>query len=388
MTRTQIGTATVSNGVAETTYTVPGDTSSGLYTIYATYQENDDYELASAYANARIRIPTTITVDNVLASKGEEGVQFKAYVKHHTSQNVNEGTVQFKVGGTNIGSAVNVSNGVATLSYDIPSNQADGEAITAAFIQTDTYGGSTTTTAGLLTIREGTNVTVNNVSANRSSTATITASITDSDGDPISTGKAQLYIDNTASGSQVNVSNGSATFSYEVANNAVVGGHTIKVAYLKNDSYDPAEGTATLTVRTPTVLTAVNRSGNKGTTVPLVVQVKDNNNTAIPSGTVNITVGSDSPVSATVSANGEATINYAIPNDASGTINFTATFVEDTNYQGSTTATAGVLTIRKGVTVVVSSVEAELGETITLSSTVTDENSNLVNAGTVNYEIE
>ena len=387
MTRTQIGTATVENGVAETTYTIPGDTTVGVRTLYATYQENDDYMLAEGYNTAQIRIPTTITVESVLASIGETAT-FTANVKYNTNQNVDAGTVQFQLAGADIGSPVNVSGGVATLQYEIPSNAVSGSEITATFLQTNIYGQSTTETAGTLTIRGSTNVVVSNLSANRDTTATITATITDSNSDPITTGQAQLYIDNTISGEPVTISNGTATFSYAVANNAILGSHTIKVAYLQNDDYDPAEGTGTLIVRTPTVLTAVNVSANKGTTVPLVVQVKDSNNSPISNGTVNISVGGGAEVSATVSASGEATINYDVPNDASGTINFTASYVENTNYQASTTETDGIITIRKGVTVTVATVNAELGDTITLHSEIKDENNQNVDEGTVTYEIE
>lgn len=386
MTRQQIGTASVANGIAETTYVIPGDATTGNRTLYATYEQNDDYMLAEGYNTIEIRVPTETTVDNVLASIGETAT-FSATVKHHTSQNVNEGTVQFQLGGVNIGSPVNVSNGIATLQYEIPSNTEDGTEITAIFIETLTYGASTST-AGILSIREGTNVVVGNLSANRGTTATITATVTDADGDNVSTGQAQLYIDNTLSGEPVNVVGGSVSFSYEVANNAVVGGHAIKVAYLQNDTYDPAEGTATLTVRTPTTLTAVNVSGNKGATVPVTIRVTDPNSSAIIDGTVNITVGEGTPQSATVGTSGEATIQYEIPSNASGTISFTATYVENVNYQGSVMATNGVITVRKGVTIVVDSVKAELGDEITLGATVTDENSALVDEGTVNYEIE
>lgn len=386
MTRQKIGTASEANGIAETTYVIPGDATTGNRTLYATYEQNDEYMLAEGYNTIEIRVPTEITVDNVLASIGETAT-FSAAVKHHTSQNVNEGTVQFQLGGVNIGSPVNVSNGIATLQYEIPSNTEDGAEITAIFIETLTYGASTSA-AGTLSIREGTNVVVENLSANRGTTATITATVTDADGDNVSTGQAQLYIDNTLSGEPVNVVSGSVSFSYDVANNAVVGGHAIKVAYLQNDTYDPADGTATLTVRTPTTLTAVNVSGNKGATVPVTIRVTDPNSSAIVDGTVNITVGDGTPQSATVGNSGEATIQYEIPSNASGTISFTATYVENVNYQGSVMATDGIITVRKGVTIVVDSVKAELGDEITLGATVTDENSALVDEGTVNYEIE
>lgn len=388
MTRTTIGTATVTEGNAETSYVIPGDTTPGQYTIYATYNQTDNFMEAVGYNTAEIRIPTVTTITSpVIASTGET-VTLTAHVTHHTNQNVDEGTVQFQMGGVNIGSPQSVGNdGVATLQYEIPNNTTDGTTISAMFIETSTYGASMSSN-GSLHIRAGVNVAIDNLSANRDSTATITANITDGDDDPITQGQAQLYIDNTASGEPVNVTNGTATFTYSVANNATVGGHTIKVTYLQNNDYNSADGTAILTVRTPTTLTPVNISGNKGATIPITIRVTDHNSASVISGTVNITVGSGSPVSATVGSGGEATIQYEVPNNASGTISFTGQYVENTNYQGGTTSVAGVITVRKGTTVVVDSVKAELGDEITLGATITDEDSNLVNEGTVTYEIE
>ncbi|RAP49742.1 MAG: hypothetical protein BZ138_07285 [Methanosphaera sp. rholeuAM270] len=395
MTKTQIGTASVSSGEATTEWTIPSDVTPGSHTIYATYVQNDNYMTATGYNTAEIRIPTVTTITDVVGSIGET-VTLTANVKYNTNQNVNEGTVQFQCKTaeeseyTNIGTAVNVSSGVATLQYTIPNNVDDGTVldIRATFIETTTYGASVSA-AGDLAIREGTTVVVQNISANRDTSATITATITDSDGDNVDSGQAQLYIDNTASGQPQSVSDGSVSFTYSVANNAVLGGHSIKVSYIENDDYEGADGTATLTVRTPTTLTAVNVSANKGDqNVPLTVNVTDPNNAAVPSGTVQITVGNGSAVDAVVNSSGVATINYNIPNDASGTITFSAVYVENTNYQGSTMAVDGVITVRLGTTIVVDSIKAELGDTIDLSSTVTDENSDVVDEGTVNYEIE
>lgn len=392
MTKTTIGTATVTEGRAETTYTIPGDTVPGQHTIYATYVENDNYMTGTAYNTAEIRIPTVTTVDDVLTSYGET-TTFTAHVKHHTNQDVDAGTVQFQVEGTNIGSPVNVVNGLATLVISendggAPNTWNDGDEITAIFIETNIYGASTSV-AGTLSIRGSSNVTLTNISANRGTTATITAEVTDANDDPINEGTAQLYIDNTLQGEPVSVSNGTVTFSYGVANNAVVGSHTIKVIFAQTSNYDPAEGTAQLIVRTPTVLTPVNLSANVGDNAPITIRVTDDNNTSITQGTVLITVGNGSAVEATVGNSGEASISYTVPQGSAGsTITFTAQYVENTNYQGSTTATAGELVVRLGTTLVVDSIKAELGDEIVLGSTVTDENSDEVNEGTVTYEIE
>lgn len=386
MVKTQIGTANVTQGEGSTTYTIPSDAHVGENTIYGLYQENTTYEQAEGHSTLEIRIPTVVTVQNVLASIGETAT-FTATVKHHTDQNVNEGKIQFKLGGQNIGQEVNVTNGTATVEYQIPSNTSTGTVITAEFKQTNTYAASTSNNA-VLTIRESTNITINDVSANRGSTATIVAEVTDENGDDIDTGSATLYIDNVQQGNSINVSNGTASFTYNVSNNESLGSHTIRVEYAQNNDYDSGTGTGSLIVRTPTFLSAVNVSGNKNGTVPVVIQVVDHNGSAVTSGTVDITVGSNQAVSAQVNNNGEATINFNIPQNASGTIQFTGQYVENTNYQGSSTSTNGVITIRKGVTVTLENMNAVLGEQITLTAGIKDENNDPVTSGDIVFEIE
>lgn len=308
MTRTQIATTTVTNGSASTSYTIPSDTSTGEHDLYAVLEQNNNYETAEGESTIHIRHSTTITTNNVVASIGET-VTFTASIKYNTSQNVPDGTVQFMLGGSNIGSPVTVSNGSASLQYEIPSNTLSGSSIVAKYIQTNDYAASQSS-GNTISIREDPTVSLQNVSANRSSTATITASITDKEGTSIDTGKAVLLIDNTQIGSAEDVSNGSVSFSYSVASNAVLGSHSIKIVYQQNQTYNSAFGTASLIVRTPTTLTPVDVSVNKGGTCSVIIQVTDNNGSAVTTGTVNITVGNNSPVSANVNSSGEATITY------------------------------------------------------------------------------
>lgn len=386
MTRIKVAEATVSSGSASASYTVPSSLATGEHDLYAVLEENTKYETAEGESTIHIRHSTVTTTSNMVVSIGEE-VTFTAQVKYNTSQNVNEGTVQFVLGGSNIGSPVSVSNGVATLNYTIPSNTQTGASIVAKFIQTDNYAASQSS-GNTITLRKDPTVAVQNVSANRSGTASITASVEDGEGTGINTGSAVLQIDGTQVGSAVNVTNGSVTFSYSVPANATLGSHAIKVVYQKNQTYNSAYGTASLIVRTPTSLTPVDVSVNKGGTCTVIIQVKDNNNAAVTSGTVNITVGTASPVGATVNSSGEASITYTCPANASGTVNFSGSYVENTNYMASTTSTDGVITVRKGVTISVPSKSAVLGQSVTLQASLTDEDSSAVTSGHVDFEID
>ena len=386
MTRTKIGTATVTDGTATTNYTIPSILTTGEHTLYAIFEETDTHETGTGYNTLMIRYGTSTTINNAIASIGET-ITLTANVTATDNSTINEGTIQFMVGNSNVGSPVNVSNGTATYNYTVPSNTSDGTIIKAIYIATDNYATSTSSD-GVLSIREDVTVTVNNISANREGTATITATVTDTNDDPVTSGNAQLYIDNVSVGSLVNVdNNGELEFSYSIPNDASYGSHTIKVTYQQNDRYNSEDGTGTLTVRTPVTLTPVNVSANKGGTCTVTIQVKDNNNTAVTSGTVNITVGNSSPVACTV-VSGEASTTYNVPADASGTISFSASYAQNDNYQSSNTSTNGIITIRKEVTLEVSTANAIVGETITLSSKLTDEDDDPVTSGTVEYEID
>ena len=390
MTKHNIDTVNVRNGVATTEYTVPSNFKVGQSTIIATYIENDNYQTASANGQVTIKRPTSISVGNTLASKGQTGVFTATVLDTVASTNVSEGTVQFKLDGVNFGSPVTSSNGTFTLNQTIPNDAETGDEITAVYQGNNTYAGCTTTTAGILTLRQDINITVPTLSANRGSTPTITATCTDGNSDPITTGSAILKIDGVQSGQAVTIDSQTGTFeftSYSVPASATVGSHTITVEYQQNDSYNATTGTGSLIVRTPTVLTAVDTSANPGEEGhTLQVNVRDNDNHEVTEGTVEITVGSNSAVQAAVS-NGVATITYDVPAAATGTINFTASYIQNANYQSSTTATAGVITIRQAVTVSVSDVSGNLSETVNLSATVTS-GGNDVDEGQLTFDIE
>ena len=390
MTTYDVGTVNVRNGVATKEYTIPSNMKVGESTINAVYLENDRYQLASANAPIIVKRPTTITVGNTLASKGETGVFTATVLDVVANENVTAGNVQFSLAGVNIGSPVTSSNGVFTLQATIPSTASTGDEIRATYQGNSTYAASVTSTPGTLTLRKNINITVPTLSANRGDTPTITATCTDENGETVTTGEAILKIDGVQSGSAVNITPQTGTFtftSYTVPASATVGSHTITVEYQQNDVFNAQSGTGSLIVRTPTVITAVNTSANPGQEdAQISVTVRDTDNHDVMAGTVEITVGTDTPVSAAVS-NGVATIAYDVPSNASGTISFSARYIENANYEGSGTTTNGIITIRKAVTVQVSSVSANLSDTIELEATVTSGNTD-VDEGQLTFNIE
>ena len=391
MTKTKIGEANVTNGVANTSYTIPGDAATGQHTLTAAFIQNNTHKRGEGSTTLAIRIRTTITVDNVIASHGETAT-FTAKCTHTGTQNIpqNAGQVQFQLGGDNIGSPVTVgANGIATLQYTIPSSVADDTDITASFIQNDTYAGSNST-AAKLNIRQSTNIVIDSLYANRGDTTTIQAVVSDANNNPVANGNAIIYLDNTQIATTT-VTNGAIEEEYTLSSNIATGQHTIRIEYQQNDTYDAATSTGTLQIRIPTHLTPVNVSGNAETpndVVPVTVTVQDENNNTVQSGSVAITIGSEQEVIIAVNANGEATTQYTIPSTATGSITFNARYIQDNNYQSSNMATSGVITIRKGTIITMESINAVRGDNITLTANVKDTDNNNVNSGTVEFELE
>ncbi|RAP46433.1 MAG: hypothetical protein BZ136_07445 [Methanosphaera sp. rholeuAM74] len=382
MTTRQLGTATVNNGIARTQYTIPGNEQVGDYTLRGTYQQNDTYKEATATAEFKIRIATSITVDNVLANHNETAT-FTAHVLYENSNTVNTGQVQFKLGGQVIGTA-NVSGGLATLEYQVPSTVSTGDQITATYTGTSTYGTSTTITPAVIKIRETPSVLVQNVSVNRGDSIAIPITVEDENGDPISTGQMSVYIDNTL----IDTVNISSSYTYTAPSNIQAGSHTVKVVYLQNEDYKSVYGTATLTIRAATRIVASNISANAGEQTPLQVTVYDEHNVIVTEGQVTFTGPSGDPANVAVANDGTATTNIeidSIANDGS-TYNYTAVFNQTSNYEASTQVTI-VVTVRTRVVITLADVTANRGDIIYLSATVEDNSGNEVDTGTVTYEL-
>lgn len=393
MTSKNIGSANVSGGIARTTYTIAGDETVGDFTLTGVYAENDTYKEATGTADFKVRIGTSITVDNVTASHGEFA-QFKAYVKYNDVNPVDGGQVQFKLEGTIIGTA-NVSSGVATLEYEVPSTVENGDAITANYLGNSTYGASATTTDGAIKIRSNPTVTVNSLSINKGDYTTTNLNydviVTDVDSNRITTGTVQLYIDNSLKVTQTTSTNDvfKCSINKRDINELNSGNHTIKAVYVQNDDYNSAEGTATLTVRTPTTIVAPNISANAGGTATLEVTVYDENNVIVTEGQVKFTDPNGQISNIVVGANGKATTTVNIPaNTTEGTtLTYTVQYTQTSNYEASTSGNL-VITIRKGVVITVNDITANRGDIIQLTANVKDNSNNNVNEGTIIFTVD
>lgn len=377
----------VSNGIASLPYNINSDEPVGDFKLKGTYLQNDLYQESSAEVDFKTRKGTTITVEN---SRGNynEAVTLTAHVYYNGSTPVPSGQVQFKVAGSIVGTG-SVTNGTATYTIDpLTEGYTTGSEITANYLGDSTYGVSETTIAGTLNIRETPTVVLQNVIGSRGENATIPVSVEDVDGESIVSGSVTLYVNNTETDTRT-LSSGQASFTYSVPANATAGQNLIKVVYTQSDDYTTAEASAYLLVRYDTSIAVSNLSGNPSENVTLTATVTDEFDNPVTEGKVNITVGSDTFNNLSVGNDGKATCTYPIPSDATGTITYSASYIQNDTYEDCSTANDGVITIRKTVNITVTPVTANLGDTVTLQATVVDSGTQQnISVGEVEFEIE
>jgi hypothetical protein len=155
---TQIGSASLSNGVATIDYD-PSSLATGTYSITAAYQANGLFAGSTSPVEPLSVVPITTTTSLTLSPSSvplgtSAPVLMKATVEAASGSETPTGTVNFFNGTTQIGS-VALSGGAATFSYD-PSTLAAGTySMTAAFQANGMFRGSTSSPEPLTVTAEG-----------------------------------------------------------------------------------------------------------------------------------------------------------------------------------------------------------------------------------------
>jgi len=230
------GTVNVNSGVATlNNWTIPSNWNAGVYTITANYLANSNYTANNNTGNLTVDpTPTHISVPHVDNFAGQN-VTVTAQVTDYYGSNVNVGQVTFTIGNA---TPINVPviNGAATATWQIPSNWAVGHyTITANYNGTNNYQSSQA--AGDLRVDPTpTNTTVNNTHNFRGQNVTLISHINDYYGNPVNQGRVQFKVNGNNVGGQVNVNNGTATYTYLITG-LNPGNYTILATYLANSNY-------------------------------------------------------------------------------------------------------------------------------------------------------
>ncbi|MFC9519196.1 beta strand repeat-containing protein [Nocardiaceae bacterium NPDC056970] len=254
------------------------------------------------------------------------------------------GSVQFKDNGTDIGTAVPVSGGTASLNHSFTT--AGSHSVTAVFTATGNFTGSTSA-ASTVTVSDPTPVDVETAlgltipqNAETGTAVDLTANVTPSNAQ----GTVQFKDNGTNIGSPVTVAAGAATLSHPFA---AAGSHSITAEFTGAPGFTGSvAGAQTVTVTDPVVpdvetTTTVSAPANAATGAPitLTANVAPTNAT----GTVQFTAnGSDIGSPATVS-NGVATLQHTF--SAAGVQAIGAVFSGGAGFAGSTAAQTQNVTV-------------------------------------------
>ncbi|GAC79007.1 Ig-like domain (group 3) [Gordonia malaquae] len=326
---------------------------------------------------------TTVSAPNT-ATKGD-AVTLSATV----APNPGGGTVQFKVDGSNVGSAMSVSGGTASIQHTF--NTTGSRQVTAVFSGATGFNGSTSS-AKTVTVSDPTPIDID-------TTTTVTAPGTATAGDAVTLsasvsptplgGTVQFKVDGDAVGAPKPVTAGSASIQHTFAS---AGAHQVTAVFSGSTGFGGSTSTAkTVTVSDPTPVdedttTTVSApsTATKGDAVTLSATVAPNPG----GGTVQFKIDGTNVGSPAAVTGGTASIQHTFT--TTGSRQVTAVFSGSTGFNGSTSAAESVTvsdptpTDEDTTTTVTSPGAAITGDAVTLSASV----SPTPNGGTVQFKVD
>ncbi|MDH6282211.1 beta strand repeat-containing protein [Prescottella agglutinans] len=368
---------TLSNGAAQLPYTF---TTAGNRSITAVFSGTPGFTgSTSAAQTVNVSVPDVATTTTLTVPTTAETGQQVTLTANLDPTNAS-GTVQFLENGTNIGSPVAVSNGVASLQHTFTTPGSHG--ITAVFTGNQ---GFTSSTAGAQT------VTVTNPDVSTTTTLTVpattvkgtattlTATVNPAD----ASGTVQFLDGQTPIGGPATVANGSASLQYSFQTS---GSHSISAVFTGAtgflNSTAPAKSVAVTDpvpqdVTTTTTLTAP-ATAQTGQQVTLTANLDPAN----AAGSVQFKDGNTNIGGPVAVSNGKAIAQATFT--TAGQHSITAVFTGGTGFKSSTSAaqTVSVSTAVAQTTLTVSAPSAaQTGSAVTLSAAVNPANA----SGTVQF---
>ncbi len=349
---TPAGNVTVSDGTgAQNTCTVAAgscsltSTTTGAKTLTATYAGTTNFN-GSTSAGAPHQVDAVATTTTVGSSQNPStfgtSVTWTATVT--SGSGTPTGSVQFQVGGVNFGSSVNLNGSGQAAIASSATLAAGNHAVAAIYTATGNFGNSNGSLAGGQTVNQASTLTGVVSSADPSvfgQSVTFTATVTSGAGTP--TGNVQFVVAGSNFGSPVALSGGQATSGATSA--LAIGGHTVSANFLGSTNFAisngsiGSDGQTVNQAQTTTLITAHDPDPSTGTeaiTVQFTV-TPVGPGAGTPAGNVTVSASTGGQCTASV-ATGQCALTPA--DGTPGTIQLTAVYDGNTNFAGSTSASA------------------------------------------------
>lgn len=335
----------------------------GTYSISAHYTGN-------RYFNAVTSAAQTLTVNKIgvtvaVSATSPMTVNSTQNLSATVSPEAAPGTVQFKVNGTNHGSAVTLANGTASTPWT-PTSVGTFN-ITAEYTSSSVnYASTTTSNTVAVTVNPiTTSITVSAPSPREfGQQTTLTANVSPT----AAPGTVQFKLSGVNYGSPVTVSNGIATIQWTPAGTGTVALTAAFTSGSTNYTSDPDSNTVNITVNPATVTLTVSATTpvTPNSTQTLTATVSPS---AAP-GTIQFKINGTAHGTAQTISNGSASISWTPT--TTGSYAVTAEYTSSsTNYASQSTSNTVTVTVQALVTVTVSANSPVTVNTAqTLSATV------------------
>jgi len=329
---TSLGTATISNGKAVLN---AGPLGAGAHSVTATYQGDAKYE-ASTSSAVTVTVVKTAAAVTLNASPGTPVVS-SSFTLSATVTAGATGSVEFFDGAASLGTAT-ISGGVATKTVTAPATVGSKQ-YKATYAGDATYATatSTTITVNFSATPATISLTTSATTATPVSGPTLTATLTTG-----ATGTVEFF-DGATSLGVVTVASSKAT---KALSGLAVGAHTITAVYSGDSTYGGATS-STVTIVSSLATSSVALTTSPASVTPLTTVTLTAALTGPTTGTVEFYDGATKVGQATAAA-GAAVMTLS--GLTVGSHSFTAKFVADSSYAGSTSP-AKAVTVTKVATV-------------------------------------
>ena len=333
-------------GLAGGSASSPADAalSVGTHTVIANYSGDGSFNASSStsFTQTVNKADTGVLLTSSHnPSVFGEGVSFTATVTAVApGAGTVDGSVQFKVDGTDLGSPVALTGGSAS-SPSINTLSVAGHTVTAVYSGSANFNGSTSTLTQTVGKAATTTVVTSSVSPSVfGQDVSFTASVsTNSPGSGTPDGTVQFAVDGTSVGSPVTLSGGTASMTISALS---VGSHSIMATYSGSANFLGSAASVPQTVNkadtTTTLVSSINPSVfGQGVTFTATMSANAPG-AGVPTGSVQFAIDGSS-VGGAVSLSGGSATSGSISTLAVGTHSVTATYAGNGSFNGSTSST-------------------------------------------------